>query len=66
MYSLIQTAKLNSVDSRASLTDVLAPIADMSQQRLHELLPWNWKQQQNIEHSTARRSENRGTRRMVT
>jgi len=41
MYSLIQTAKLNGVDPRAWLADVLARIADMPQQRLHELLPWN-------------------------
>jgi hypothetical protein len=43
MYSLIQTAKLNGVDPRVWLADVLARIADMPQQRLHELLPWNWK-----------------------
>jgi hypothetical protein len=36
MYSLIQTAKLNGVDPRAWLADVLARIADMPQQRLHE------------------------------
>jgi transposase len=53
MYSLIQTAKLNGVDPRAWLADVLARIADMPQQRLHELLPWNWKKQQNIAPSTA-------------
>jgi len=53
MYSLIQTAKLNGVDPRAWLADVLARIADMPQQRLHELLPWNWKMQQNMTHSTA-------------
>ena len=45
MYSLIQTAKLNGVDPRAWLADVLARIADMPQQRLHELLPLNWKKQ---------------------
>jgi hypothetical protein len=53
MYSLIQTAKLNDVDPRAWLADVLARIADMPQQRLHELLPWNWKKQQNMAPSTA-------------
>jgi hypothetical protein len=53
MYSLIQTAKLNGVDPRAWLADVLARIADMPQQRLHELLPWNWKKQQNMAPSTA-------------
>jgi hypothetical protein len=45
MYSLIVTAKLNEVDPRAWLADVLARIADHSVQRLHELLPWNWRVQ---------------------
>jgi hypothetical protein len=53
MYSLIQTAKMNGVDPRAWLADVLARIADMPQQRLHELLPWNWKKQQSMAHSAA-------------
>jgi transposase len=43
MYSLIVTAKLNDVDPRAWLADVLAKIADHPASRLHELLPWNWK-----------------------
>jgi transposase len=42
MYTLIQTAKLNSVDPQAWLTDVLARIADTPQTKLAELLPWNW------------------------
>jgi len=42
MYSLIVTAKLNNVDPRAWLADVLARIADHPAPRLHELLPWNW------------------------
>ena len=42
MYSLIITAKLNDVDPRAWLADVLARIADHPASRLHELLPWNW------------------------
>jgi transposase len=53
IYSLIQTAKLNGVDPRALLANVLARIADMPQQRLHELLPWNWKKQQNMASSAA-------------
>lgn len=42
MYSLIVTAKLNDVDPRAWLADVLARIADHPASRLHELLPWHW------------------------
>ncbi len=41
MYSLIVTAKLNDVDPRAWLADVL-PASRSSGSRLHELLPWNW------------------------
>ena len=44
MYSLIVTAKLNDADPRAWLADVLKRIADHPASRLHELLPWNWKQ----------------------
>ena len=43
MYTLIGTAKLNDVDPQAWLADVLDRIADLSQTRLQELLPWNWK-----------------------
>jgi transposase len=42
MYSLIVTAKLNDVDPRAWLADVLGRIADHPASRLSELLPWNW------------------------
>ena len=45
MYSLIVTAKLNDVDPRAWLADVLRRIADHPASRLHELLPWNWGKQ---------------------
>jgi hypothetical protein len=44
MYSLIITAKLNDVDPRAWLADVLARIADHPASRLHQLLPWHWAQ----------------------
>lgn len=47
MYSLIATAKLNSVDPRAWLADVLARIADHPASRLHQLLPCNWKSASN-------------------
>ncbi len=42
MLTLIQTAKLNNVDPRAWLADVLARIADHSIHRLDQLLPWHW------------------------
>ena len=43
IYSLIVTARLNDVDPRAWLADVLARINDHRASRLDELLPWNWK-----------------------
>ena len=43
IYSLITTAKLNDVDPRAWLADVLARINDHPAPRLGDLLPWNWK-----------------------
>jgi hypothetical protein len=46
MYSLIATARLNDVDPRAWLADVLARIADHPASRLHELLPWSWSSSQ--------------------
>jgi hypothetical protein len=42
-YSLITTAKLNDINPRAWLADVIARIVDHPIQRLHELLPWNWR-----------------------
>ncbi len=42
MYSLIVTAKLNDVDPRAWLADVLTRIGDHPASRLEELLPWHW------------------------
>ena len=42
MLSLIATAKLNDIDPQAWLADVLGRIADIPQNRLGELLPWNW------------------------
>jgi hypothetical protein len=38
----MDTAKLNDVDPKAWLADVLAHIADHPATRLDELLPWNW------------------------
>jgi transposase len=47
IYTLLQTAKLNNVDPQAWLADVLSRIASHPAKRLHELLPWNWKEDQN-------------------
>ena len=43
IYTLIETAKLNDVDPRAWLADVIARIADHPMNRIDELLPWKWK-----------------------
>jgi transposase len=43
MFTLIHTAKLNNVDPRAWLADVLARIADHMISDLAALLPWNWR-----------------------
>jgi transposase len=42
IYSLIETAKLNGLDPQAWLRDVLERIADHPNNRIGELLPWNW------------------------
>ena len=41
-YTLIETAKLNSVDPQAWLTWVLERVADHKINRLDELMPWNY------------------------
>ena len=43
LYTLIETARLNDVDPRAWIADVLARINDHPASRLDQLLPWNWK-----------------------
>jgi transposase len=43
MYSLMITARLNDIDPRAWLADVLARIGDHPASRLDQLLPWNWR-----------------------
>src|ERR671926_247066 len=40
LYTLIETAKLNDVDPRAWLADVLKRLPAHPAKRLHELLPW--------------------------
>ena len=41
-YTLIETAKLNSVDPHAWLADALARIPDYKITKVDELLPWRW------------------------
>ncbi|MGJ5222428.1 IS66 family transposase, partial [Bradyrhizobium oligotrophicum] len=43
IYTLIQTARLNSVDPQAWLADVLARLPDHPASSIADLLPWNWK-----------------------
>ena len=43
LYTLIETARLNDVDPRAWLADVLARINDHPAKAIDDLLPWNWK-----------------------
>ncbi len=43
ILTLITTARLNDVDPKAWLADVLARIADLPASRLYELLPWEWQ-----------------------
>lgn len=42
IYTLIETCKLNDVDARAWLADVLTRIANHPAKQIAELLPWNW------------------------
>jgi transposase len=43
IYTLVETCKLNGVDPRAWLADVLARLPDHPARGIGELLPWNWK-----------------------
>jgi IS66 C-terminal element/Transposase IS66 family len=45
IYTLVETCKLNGVDPRAWLADVLARLPDHPARRIAELLPWNWKRE---------------------
>jgi transposase len=41
--TVIETAKMSSLDPEAYLRDVLARINDHKINRLDELLPWKWR-----------------------
>lgn len=43
IYSLIESAKLNSINPEAYLRDVIARVADHPINGIADLLPWNWK-----------------------
>jgi transposase len=53
MYTLIETCKLNDIDPRAWLADVLARIADHPANRLDQLLPWHWRTTRDIKDTAA-------------
>ncbi|MBV9559372.1 MAG: IS66 family transposase [Bradyrhizobium sp.] len=42
MYTLIETAKLNGIDPRAWLADVLSRLQDHPARHVADLLPWAW------------------------
>jgi hypothetical protein len=46
LYTLITTARLNGLDPEAWLADVIARIADHPARRIDQLLPWNWRDDQ--------------------
>lgn len=43
MYTVIETCKLNNVDPRAWMANVLERIAEHPAKSIDQLLPWDWK-----------------------
>ena len=44
IYTVIETCKMNGVEPKAYIADVIAKIADdWPAARWDELMPWNWK-----------------------
>jgi hypothetical protein len=46
VYTLIETCKMNEGDPQAWLADVLARLPDHPATKVADLLPWNWKANQ--------------------
>ncbi|MCP1472332.1 hypothetical protein J3E64_004050, partial [Sphingobium sp. OAS761] len=47
IYSVIETAKLNGIEPQAYIADVIEKIAgDWPASRWDELMPWNWRSDQ--------------------
>ena len=46
MYTLIISCKMNDIDPQAWMADVLARLPNITVSHAHELLPWNWKAEQ--------------------
>ena len=46
IYTLIETAKMNRIDSRAWLTDLIARISDHPANKINDLMPWCFDQTQ--------------------
>jgi len=46
VYTLVETCKMNDVDPQAWLADVLARLPDYPANKVADLLPWNWKANQ--------------------
>jgi transposase len=53
IYSLVQTCRLNDVDPRAWLADVLARLPDHPAKCVSELTPWAWKARRDTEAALA-------------
>ena len=53
VYTLIETCKMNDVDPQAWLADVLARLPDHPANKVANLLPWNWKVNQQAKAAVA-------------
>ena len=53
VYTLIETCKMNDVDPQAWLADVLARLPDHPANKVANLLPWNWKVNQQAKAAAA-------------